>query len=190
MKSRLNLLVILSVLILIQVSIINNGLLFRFYPNIVLVFTVYLAQKKGRIIGGIYGLISGLLMDVLLSPNLGIKALAFLIVGYGIGIISEYIFEENNKTAIFYVLVGSFIYNVVNLFIYFFLSYNVTISFIFLNILRVETMLEIFIFIVYQEMEIERLKRARLPSLKRNWFYWKTIMQTLREDTKQYLFFQ
>lgn len=168
MKNRLNLLVILSIIILIQVSIINNGILFGFYPNIVLILTVYIAQKKGRIIGGLCGLISGLLMDVLLSPNLGIKALAFLIVGYSIGIISEYIFEENNKTAIFYVLVGSFIYSVVNLFVYFFLSYSVNIFSIFLNILKVETMLEIFIFIVYQELEIERVKRVRLPSLKRN----------------------
>ena len=107
MKNKMNLLILIIIGILVQVSIINNGVLFRIYPNIILVLTSYVAQRQGRIIGGLFGLISGILIDVLLSPNLGIKALSYLIIGYVVGIISEFIFEESYRTAIFYVVIGS-----------------------------------------------------------------------------------
>ncbi len=163
----MNLLVLILIAILIQVSIINNGVFFGIYPNLILALTVYIAQRQGRIIGGLFGLVSGIFMDVLLSPNLGIKALNYLIIGYVIGILSEYIFEESYRTAILYVVIGSLIYNTINNFIYFFLSYNINIYTTFTNLFKLETIANVFLFLLIQELQVEKDRKFKLPKLKR-----------------------
>lgn len=168
MKNNVNLLILALIVILIQVSFINNGILFSFYPNLVLVFTIYVGQKKGRILGGLFGLITGLLMDVLLSPNLGIKALNLLLVGYNIGIMSEYIFEENYKTGVLYVISGTLMYTLINNIIYFFLSYKVSFTAFFAELFRIESILNLIIFLLIQKIRVENIKSFKLPKLKGN----------------------
>ena len=167
MKNKMNLLILIIIGILIQVSIINNGVFFRIYPNVILVLTLYVAQKQGRIIGGLFGLISGILIDVLLSPNLGIKALSYLVIGYIVGIISEYIFEESYRTAILYVVIGSILYNIVSNFIYFFLSYNINIYLIFREFFKFETIANIFVFFIVQELQVDNNRKYKFPKLKK-----------------------
>ncbi|NLW42601.1 MAG: rod shape-determining protein MreD [Tissierellia bacterium] len=167
MKNKMNLLILIIIGILVQVSIINNGVLFRIYPNIILVLTSYVAQRQGRIIGGLFGLISGILIDVLLSPNLGIKALSYLIIGYVVGIISEFIFEESYRTAIFYVVIGSVFYSIINNFIYFFLSYNINVYLILIDLFKLETIVNIFLFLVVQELQVEKNRNFKFPKLKK-----------------------
>lgn len=150
MKNNLKEILIILLLIIIQISFINNGVLFNLYPNLLLIVTIFLSQKKGKKHGAILGLILGLLYDVLASPNFGIKGLSFMVVAYIIGIFSEYIFEESIWTAIFYTTLGKFIYELVQSIVYFFLSYSVKFTDIFKNTFNVELIISILIFYLIQ----------------------------------------
>lgn len=150
MKNKIRLAIQLLILVILQISFINNGVLFDYYPNILLVFTIYVSQKRGKVHGGTVGLILGLVYDVLASPNFGIKGLSFLVVAYSIGILSEYIFEEKIWTAVFYVTFGKFIYELIQNIVYFFLSYNVEFKNIFLNVFNMELLIGILFFLLIQ----------------------------------------
>lgn len=168
MKNKIRLAIQLLVLVILQISFINNGVLFGYYPNILLVYTIYKSQKRGKIYGGLVGLILGLVYDILASPNFGIKGLSFLIVAYTIGILSEYIFEENIWTSIFYVTIGKFIYEVIQSIIYFFLSYNVEFKNILFNVFSMELLLGIIFFLLIQFFKSNRDRKLNFISRFKN----------------------
>lgn len=176
-------LLICFILVIIQVSIINNGLLLNFYPNILLIYTIFISQKLDSPEPMILSIILGIMYDSLLSPNFGIRTLTFFLVSILINNVRGYIFDENYKTAIFYVLIGVFLYNFIINIIYFFLSYNINFQEILSNIFSIETLLSIFIFMLFQN-EFEKFYLTRKEKIEKEWSYWNQIKEIFLKDLK------
>lgn len=156
-------------ILVIQISLINNGLLFSIYPNILLVYVAFVSQKLTKNASYIIALLSGMFYDVLLSPNFGIRALTFFVIAILINKVSEYIFSENFKSSFLYTSISILVYNTFIHIIYYFLSYKVNFSNILYNYFSLETLLSVLIF--YLMVSISRKRSLKELIIKRNRFY-------------------
>lgn len=181
--------IISIILLIIQISLINNGVLFNLFPNILLIYVIYISQKYNRSSGMIISLFIGVLYDSLLSPNFGIRTLILFIISIIISVIREYIYDENYKTAIFYVTFGTILYNILLNIIFFFLSYNINIGELVNRIFSIETLLSIIIFILFQT---DLFKNYKLKNIKyrKSWINWKNLQKIFPKDLKLYTFLQ
>lgn len=139
------------IILIFQISIVNNGLVFGFYPNLMLIYVAYCAQKFNKTIGYSIALVSGFLYDITLSSNFGIRALIFFVVAIVIRELSEFIFEESYRTSIIYTLTSIVVYSFLLYTINYFLAYKVRLVEIFDNIFSVETILSIVLFYIMQK---------------------------------------
>lgn len=158
-------------LLIIQLSFVNNGLLFSLYPNLLLLYVAFASQKFPKKTAFSIALIAGLFYDVLLSTSFGIRALVFFIIAIVINEISQYIFAENLRTSILYTLVSIFLYNVLLYIIYYFLSYKVYFRDIISNIFSIETLVSILIFYLMTcYIFVEKEKRPKKNKDKKEIF--------------------
>lgn len=155
MIKRINPIIQLFIIFLIQISIVNNGLLFGFYPNLVLVYIIYITQKSNNLTSIVITLMAGILLDTVLSPNFGIRTLSFFIISIVILYIRDYIFEDNIFIAVLYTLLAVTMYFIISNIIYFFLSYNISISQIFASIFSLETIFSILFFVILQKLNMK-----------------------------------
>ena len=83
-RLRLTLLVLASVVL--QTTIFSEGLrIFGVTADVGLVLTIAVAYYAGPETGTVYGFFSGLAVDCFLQTPMGLSALSFAIVGYGVG---------------------------------------------------------------------------------------------------------
>lgn len=155
-------------ILVIQVSLINNGLLFSIYPNILLIYVTFASQKLTKKTSYIIALLAGIFYDVLLSPNFGIRALAFFLIAILINKVSEYIFSENFKSSFLYTSISILAYNTLIHIIYYFLSYKVNFSNIIYNYFSLETLLSILIF--YLMVSVSHKRGFKEPIIKKNFY--------------------
>lgn len=73
--------------VVLQTTLFPDLRLFGVAPDLVLVGAIAVAYRVGPERGAIYGFAAGLAIDLFLQTPLGISALSFAIVGYGIGIL-------------------------------------------------------------------------------------------------------
>ena len=78
-------LVILS-LVVIQTALFPELRVFGAAPDLLLVATIAVAYERGAEAGAVFGFVGGLAIDCFLSSPLGVSALAFALVGYGVGV--------------------------------------------------------------------------------------------------------
>ena len=78
-------LVILS-LVVLQTALFPELRVFGAGPDLLLVATIAVAYERGPEAGAVFGFVGGLAIDCFLSSPLGVSALAFSLVGYGVGL--------------------------------------------------------------------------------------------------------
>ena len=78
-------LVILS-LVVLQTALFPELRVFGAGPDLLLVATIAVAYERGAEAGAVFGFVGGLAIDCFLSSPLGVSALAFSLVGYGVGL--------------------------------------------------------------------------------------------------------
>lgn len=84
--SRLRLALLVLAVVVLQTTIFSAGLrVFGVMPDLGLVLTVAVAYYVGAERGAAFGFLTGLAVDLFLSTPLGLSALSFALVGYGIG---------------------------------------------------------------------------------------------------------
>jgi rod shape-determining protein MreD len=71
--------------VVIQVDVLPQFRVFGLVPDVVVITVVAVALVLGPRVGAIYGFGVGLLLDMFLSPPAGLSAIAYLLVGHGIG---------------------------------------------------------------------------------------------------------
>lgn len=153
--------------LIVQISLINNSVFFGFHPNLVLVYILFTAQKEEKNTVLFVSLFLGLLTDAILSANFGIRTLTYFIISSIILYIRDFIFEENIKVAIFYTLVGVIMYPILLNIIYFFLSYGFSIRNIIEYIFSMETIILVFVFILFQKIDLRSNLKVNLDFLER-----------------------
>lgn len=77
-------------------------------PDLLLVVVISLALTEGPVTGAVSGFSGGLLRDLLLNSPKGLTGLAYLIVGYAVGIGRPYVQSTSVFVPVAAIFVGSF----------------------------------------------------------------------------------
>ena len=101
-------LVILS-LVVLQTALFPELRVFGAGPDLLLVATIAVAYERGPEAGAVFGFVSGLAIDCFLSSPLGVSALAFALVGYGVGLFQSGLLRSSRWIAPFLGGVGGLI---------------------------------------------------------------------------------
>ncbi len=78
-------LVVLS-LVVLQTTVFPDLRVFGAVPDLLLVATIAVGYERGAEAGAVFGFVGGLAIDCFLSSPFGVSALAFSLVGYGVGV--------------------------------------------------------------------------------------------------------
>ena len=84
---RLKLAALIVATVVLQTTLFPDLRLFGVAPDLVLVATIAVAYRVGPETGAVYGFASGLAIDLFLQTPLGLSALSFATVAYGVGIL-------------------------------------------------------------------------------------------------------
>lgn len=95
MKKIGTMVAIIIVNFIFQTSLYNYLNLFGVIPNISLILVVIFAMMTNSNYGGFFGILTGMLYDVMLHEVFGIYTLIYFVIGTIIGSLSEYVNREN-----------------------------------------------------------------------------------------------
>src|SRR3954447_10606067 len=73
-------------LVVLQTALFPDLRVFGAVPDLLLVATIAVGYERGAEAGAVFGFVGGLAIDCFLSSPLGVSALAFSLVGYGVGL--------------------------------------------------------------------------------------------------------
>jgi rod shape-determining protein MreD len=88
--ARLRLALVVVAAVVFQTTLFSSGLrVFGVMPDLCLVLTVAVAFHQGPERGAVFGFAAGFATDLFLSTPLGLSALSFTVVGYGVGLLQS-----------------------------------------------------------------------------------------------------
>lgn len=153
---KINIMVIIIVInFIFQTSLYNYLDIFGLIPNISLIFVVVFAMMTNGIIGGAFGILTGMLYDIMLYDVFGVYTLIYFIIGSVIGSFSEDVNRDNYTLYSIATMLATIFFHVLLYILLFFLKYNVeNVGYIVKNILLqmiFNTVVSIFVlkFVVY-----------------------------------------
>ena len=82
MKTFLTCFLFIFSFLFFETAILTNIVIFPVIPDLLLLFTVYVAIHRGSLIGETNGFFSGLFLDILSASPLGLNALLRTIIGF------------------------------------------------------------------------------------------------------------
>jgi rod shape-determining protein MreD len=89
-QRRLRLALVIVAAVVLQTTVFSTGLhVFGVVPDIGLVLTVAIAYQQGSERGAAFGFAAGLAIDLFLDTPIGLSALSFALVGYGVGVVKS-----------------------------------------------------------------------------------------------------
>ncbi len=148
---------------IIQTTLIPFFPILGYIPNINLVTIIIIAFLRGRYYGGFFGLITGLIQDILFARALGVNGLIYFLLGFSIGSIQEGLNNDNVVIPMVFSALGTIIYNFLFFTFMFFLARNIQLSIAIRNIFSLEilynTILSFLLFKMYSKIFV-------VPSLR------------------------
>lgn len=112
---------------ILESTIIHHFDIFGVVPNTALIITVIVALLRGKRLGSVVGLISGLLEDIIFCPIIGINAFTLFFTGYFVGLMENKLSKDNILIPIISSLISTISYHLMySLFLYF-LSYDISL---------------------------------------------------------------
>jgi rod shape-determining protein MreD len=105
------------IIITVQSTLADYIMINNVKPNLLIVFIISIALLRGNIEGGIVGLITGLVQDILFGKIMGFYAVLGLYLGVIIGSFNKRLYRDNHLVVIFFTFVSTIAYE---FFIYFF----------------------------------------------------------------------
>ncbi len=99
---------VVIVALALQSTVLARMTLLGVIPQIVLVVVVALAYLDGDRVGAAAGFVGGLMQDLLLPQSIvGLTALVYTLIGYGVGMLRQYSTAESVWTPVFAVTIAS-----------------------------------------------------------------------------------
>src|SRR5262249_13180174 len=77
---------VLLTLVVLQTTLFPDLRVFGAVPDLLLVAAIAVGYERGPEAGAVFGFVGGLAVDCFLSSPFGVSALAFSLVGYGVGV--------------------------------------------------------------------------------------------------------
>lgn len=110
MKKTLTYTGLILVFLLLQCSFFNYFRLADVVPNLLMILTASIAIINGSLEGCLVGFFSGLMLDLLFGPYIGMYALGYLFIGYLIGISNRIFYKEDITFPIIMIAAADLIY--------------------------------------------------------------------------------
>lgn len=151
MKKNMSMFLIILINMILQVSLYNFLNIFGVIPNIALILLVVFSLFTNDVMGGLMGLFTGILYDVLIMDVIGINTLIYFIVGVTLGSFSYDINRDNKMIYVLCVLIASIFYHLATFFILFFLKVSASSIQLIANKIILQIILNaIFTIIIYR----------------------------------------
>jgi rod shape-determining protein MreD len=96
-------------LVVLQTALFPSLRVFDVGPDLLLVATIAVAYERGAETGAVFGFVSGIAIDCFLSSPLGVSALSFALVGYGVGVFQSGLVRSSRWMAPILGGVGGFV---------------------------------------------------------------------------------
>jgi rod shape-determining protein MreD len=96
---RVRLTLVVVTLVVFQNSVFDHLHIFDAVPVLCLVATVAVAYEEGPQSGALFGFLSGLATDMILTTPIGLSALSFAVTGYLVGFFQGGLVRESPMTA-------------------------------------------------------------------------------------------
>ena len=117
-------------------------------PNLFVIYVLFIGLFASRTLGTIYGVATGLILDLLLGQQVGINAVTLGIVGFLAGVFDKNFSKDSRMTIMLMVFGSTFLVEVLNYLLnYMFLGINVEIM-DFLKILGIEIIYNLILTII------------------------------------------
>ncbi|ABW19303.1 rod shape-determining protein MreD [Alkaliphilus oremlandii] len=107
-------------------------------PNTAIILVISFAVHSGKKQGAIIGFFVGLLQDITFGRIIGMNALAYMLIGYTVGLTEQKIFKGNILIPIILTGLATIFYELMNLLLIFLLGYRIELLNIFKKMLIVE----------------------------------------------------
>ena len=109
MRRALALIAVIVTAILLQSTVFSQLRLLGVRPELLYLVTILIALQEGPNQGAIVGFTCGLAQDMLLDQPMGITALTLTLLGYAVGVTSQYIVTQSALVPVVMVAVGTFV---------------------------------------------------------------------------------
>ncbi len=117
-------------------------------PNLFVIYVLFIGLFASRTVGTIYGVATGLILDLLLGAQVGINAVTLGLVGFLAGVFDKNFSKDSRMTIMLMVFGSTFLVEVLNYLLhYMFLSTNVEII-SFLRTLAIEIIYNLILTII------------------------------------------
>ncbi|MBQ9012189.1 MAG: rod shape-determining protein MreD [Bacilli bacterium] len=134
----------------LQIMLIDGRTILCFKPNLILITVIVVSLCFGLYAGSFYGLIIGIITDILFGNNIGMFTIVYSIIGALIGFFS-YNYRKENKIALVYVtVIATAVFEFVQYIMYFVISshYN-SILYLLYQLFATSVLNVVIVFIVY-----------------------------------------
>ena len=109
MRRTLSLTVIIITAIVLQTTVFADMRLLGAKPELLYLVTIVIALIEGSPSGAVTGFASGMAEDFLLNQPKGITALTLTLLGYSVGLASQYIVTQSALVPVVFVGIGTFL---------------------------------------------------------------------------------
>ena len=117
-------------------------------PNLFVIYVLFIGLFASRTVGTIYGVATGLMLDLLLGTQVGINAVTLGLVGFLAGVFDKNFSKDSRMTIMLMVFGPTFLVEVLNYLLdYMFLAINIEII-SFLRILLIEIVYNLILTII------------------------------------------
>jgi rod shape-determining protein MreD len=108
-RRTLSLTVVIITAILLQTTVFADVRLLGAKPELLYLVTVLIALQDGSAPGAVAGFACGMSEDFLLNQPKGITALTLTLLGYSVGLASQYVVTQSALVPVTFVAIGTFV---------------------------------------------------------------------------------
>lgn len=150
----------------LQSTLLDHIAIYNIKPSLIVITTISYALIRGKEEGAIYGLFTGLLMDVMSGKVLGLFAIMGMFLGLIIGSLNKKLYNENYIIAFMLTAVGTFSYSLLFHVVSYFMGLRTEILWYIIGIVIPETVyntalsLIIYFFILYFNKKLDYHKKT------------------------------
>lgn len=94
------------VIYFLQVNIFNNFTIAGIKPNLFIIYILFIGLFANQILGISFGVVTGLILDLLYGKTIGVTAIMLCAVGY-LGSYFDRNFSKENKLTIIFMVIGT-----------------------------------------------------------------------------------
>ncbi len=149
-KTIINIVLILTIFIIyyLQSNFFNWFTISGIMPNLFVVFVLFVGLFANKTMGTIYGIVTGLILDLVIGNKIGTYAIGLGIIGFMAGLFDKNFSKDSRITIMVMVLVATIIFEIIRYFINYVLLSNSVEILNFAKILAIEVIYNLILTII------------------------------------------